>query len=57
MTGKCVELQMLLSDTSDLTALQSWCEQQVINGWKPLPESELKKRLKAKQQKLEIKTK
>lgn len=47
-TNKCVDQYMLLSDNPDVTRLQPWCEQKVIDGWKPFSKAEMEKRINAK---------
>ncbi len=47
-TQKCVDQYMMLSDNPDVSKLKDWCEKQVINGWKPFSEAEMKKKVEAK---------
>ncbi|MBM9514377.1 hypothetical protein [Desulfogranum marinum] len=47
-TNICVDQYMLLSDNPDVTRLQPWCEQKVIDGWKPFSKAEMERRVNAK---------
>ncbi|WP_028585684.1 hypothetical protein [Desulfogranum mediterraneum] len=53
-TNACVDQYMLLSDNPDVTTLKPWCEQKVIDGWRPLSKAELERRIKARKKETRV---